>query len=93
MVDADRVVADSQVFVAERRENGSWVRVVTIARDSVRAVERRVSRPEGQSWMVEDVRPVAGLATAAQALRDTGSPAGRRRRLRPVPTAIEGETR
>lgn len=60
VVEADRVMSDSQVFVAERRQDGQWLRVLTVSRASVRSVERRLDRPGG--WLREDVRTSAGLA-------------------------------
>lgn len=60
VVCADRVMRDSQQYVAERREGGQWLRVGAWRRGSVSAVLRRIDRP-GCRWFPEDVRTSAGL--------------------------------
>jgi hypothetical protein len=57
---ADRVMRDSQQYVAERREDGAWLRVVAWRRGSVDAVLRFIDGPQPR-WSPEDVRTSAGL--------------------------------
>ncbi len=59
-VEADRVVGDSQIVVAQRRSDGAWQCVLTLARADVRAVERHVRQAD--TWLVETVRTAAGLS-------------------------------
>lgn len=87
-------MSDSQVFVAERRENGEWVRVAVLARPSVRTVERRVTHAGADHWLTEDVRTTAGLAPQAHAAGPVApAPRRPRRGLRPSRTTRQGETR
>lgn len=60
VVEADRVMRDSQLYVAERREAGQWRRVGAWPRASVSAVLRRLDGIEPR-WFPEDVRTSAGL--------------------------------
>jgi hypothetical protein len=60
VVDADRVMRDSQQYVAERREAGRWLTVAAWPRRSVSAVLRQLDGPQGR-WFPEDVRTSAGL--------------------------------
>jgi hypothetical protein len=60
VVDADRVVRDSQQYVAERREAGQWLTVASWPRGSVTSVLRKIDGPEAR-WFPEDVRTSAGL--------------------------------
>lgn len=75
VVQADRVMRDSQLYVAERREAGQWRQVGAWPRSSVSAVLRRLDGPEPR-WFPEDVRTSAGLeahachAVAREALAD-----------------------
>lgn len=74
VVDADRVVRDSQLYVAERREAGQWQRVGAWPRDRVTAVLRQLDGP-GSRWFPEDVRTSAGLQAAADSPREEASAA------------------
>lgn len=69
VVHADRVVRDSQRYVAERREDGQWLRVGTWPRESVTAVLRQLDGP-GSRWFPEDVRTSAGLEAPVDLARD-----------------------
>jgi hypothetical protein len=60
VIEADRVMRDSQQYVAERREAGRWQTVGAWPRQSVDAVLRRVEGQAGR-WFPEDVRTSAGL--------------------------------
>jgi hypothetical protein len=88
-------MADSQGFVAERREGGAWLRVASFPRVSVRSVERRVPGPGGGRWLTEDVRTSAGLTHPPQ--REARTPWGvgrlRARRSRTTTPQTRGETR
>jgi hypothetical protein len=89
------VIADSQVFVAERREGGAWLRVASFPRAAVRSVERRIPGPGGDRWLTEDVRTSAGLTHPPQ--HEAGAPSAasrlRERRSRATTTRTRGETR
>jgi hypothetical protein len=60
VVSADRVMRDSQQYVAELRQDGEWLRVGAWRRGSVNAVLRFVDGPQPR-WSPEDVRTSAGL--------------------------------
>jgi hypothetical protein len=94
-VEADRVMADSQVVVAERRHDGAWSRVATVPRGSVLRIERRVPHGSGDQWLTEDVRTAAGLETPEHGAPEP-SPHHkqvRQRRWRPSPTPTQGASR
>ncbi|MEX2291253.1 MAG: hypothetical protein WD794_13130 [Mycobacteriales bacterium] len=82
------------MFVAERRENGSWLRVLTLPRASVRSVDRRLPAPAVDAWVAEDVRTSAGLSSPHAAV-DEEFPAKPRRRSRmrlPRTKRLEGRS-
>lgn len=90
-VEADRVVGDSQMLVAERRNDGAWLRVLALHREEVRAVERHVRQAD--TWLVEDVRTAAGLSVTDEVAPDAASRARPRRRVRLNPIARRGDRR
>jgi hypothetical protein len=94
-VEADRVMADSQVVVAERRHDGAWLRVSTVPRGSVLRIERRVPHASGDQWLTEDVRTAAGLEAPADGGPEPAPPHKqmRQRRWRPSPTSTQGASR
>jgi hypothetical protein len=90
-VEADRVVGDSQILVAERRNDGAWLRVLALQRAEVRAVERHVGQAD--TWLVEDVRTSAGLTVSGEVAPGAVSRARLPHRVRLNPMARRGDRR